>query len=156
MRGPVIRVTNAQREAPIDISRMRHVARCVIRRLRIRTSGTLAMTFIGSRRMQALNERFLRHDRPTDVLSFRYEREPIIGEILIAPRQARSYARGRRIPYEQELARYVVHGLLHWLGQEDRTRAQRWKMRVMEDRLLRHAAYSVQRVAYRRPKSAKR
>ena len=118
------------------MARVRHLARCAARRLRIRTPGTLAITFIGARRMRALNKRFLRHDRPTDVLSFRYEGEPIAGEILVAPGAARRYAARHGIPYEEELARYVVHGLLHWLGHRDSTPQQQQAMRQREDTLL--------------------
>lgn len=131
-----VRVVNAQREAPVPLIRMTRLARRAIRRLRIRAPGTLAIAFIDSRRMRRLNKRFLRHDRPTDVLSFRYDGEPIVGDIVIAPAQARAYARRHGIPYAEELSRYVVHGLLHWLGHEDRTAAERRKMRVMEERLL--------------------
>jgi probable rRNA maturation factor len=131
-----VRVTNAQREAPVSTVRMTRLARRAIRRLGIRVPGRLAITFVASRRLRALNRRFLRRDRPTDVLSFRYDGEPIVGDILIAPAQARAYARRHGLPYAEELARYVVHGLLHWLGHEDRTAAEQRGMRVMEDRLL--------------------
>ncbi len=132
----VVSVHNLQREAPVDTARMARLARCAIRRLRIRTRGTFAITFIGARRMRSLNKRFLRHDRMTDVLSFRYDGEPVVGEILIAPRAARAYATRYDISYTEELSRYVVHGLLHWLGHEDRTAHQQRAMRAREDRLL--------------------
>ena len=143
----IVSVSNAQREAAVDRRRVAHLVRAAARRLAIRVSGTMSVTFITSRRMRQLNKRFLRHDRPTDVLSFRYERESahvrlplagrqVVGEIVIAPREAKTYARQHGIPYEEELARYVVHGLLHWLGHEDATVAQQRKMRAMEDRLL--------------------
>ena len=131
-----VSITNAQREAPVNTTRMGRLARCAIRRLRIRTSGTIAITFIDKRHMRTLNKRFMHQDRATDVLSFRYDGEPICGEILIAPHQAKTYATQQGIAYEQELSRYVVHGLLHWLGHEDRTLAQQRNMRAMEDRLL--------------------
>ena len=129
-------VTNTQHAAPVHVGEMAQFARRAIRRLRIRAKGTLAVTFIDSRRMRRLNKRFMRHDRMTDVLSFRYDDEPVLGEVLIAPAQARAYARRHGIPYRQELSRYVAHGLLHWLGHEDRTVAQQRKMRALEDRLL--------------------
>jgi len=139
-------VTNAQHAAPVHVGEMAQFARRAIRRLRIRAKGTLAVTFIDSRRMRQLNKRFMRHDRMTDVLSFRYDDEPrsnklergepVLGEVLIAPAQARAYARRHGIPYRQELSRYVAHGLLHWLGYEDRTTAQQRTMRALEDRLL--------------------
>jgi probable rRNA maturation factor len=155
-RAITVTVTNAQRQAPVSASWIMRLARRAIRRLRIRTPGTLAITFIGPGRMRTLNRRFKRHDWTTDVLSFRYDgpstrpvgggarsgfrplglHEQIVGEVLINPSAARAYARRHGIPYDEELSRYVVHGLLHWLGHEDRTRAQQQKMRAMEDRLL--------------------
>ena len=132
----VVSVINQQGDVPVSTVQMVKVARCALRRLRIRSRGTFVIAFIGSRRMRALNKRFLRHDRVTDVLSFRYEGEPVVGEILIAPHRARAYAARHGIPYREELARYVVHGLLHWLGHEDETAAQQRRMRAMEDALL--------------------
>ena len=153
----MVSIQNLQREAPVDAARVTKLARCAIRRLRIRERGTLAITFIGTRRMQMLNKRFLHHDRPTDVLSFRYDNaegrrpkarivnglwpqasglRPIIGEILIAPQQARAYAARHKIPYREELSRYVVHGLLHWLGRRDGTPQEQMVMRKQENALL--------------------
>ena len=132
----VVRVTNAQTEVPLNVRRMTRLARCAVRRLAIRTSGTFAITFIDRQRMRALNRRFLQHDRITDVLSFRYDGEPTVGEVFIAPRVARAYAQQHGLPYEHELGRYVVHGLLHWLGEEDRTSRQQTRMRQRENRVL--------------------
>ena len=144
-------LTNAQHDAPVNTARMARIARWAARQLKINGRGTLAITFIGARRMRALNKRFLRHDRMTDVLSFRYDTAegprpkagpptsglwPIVGEILIAPRAARTYAKRHGIAYAEELSRYVVHGILHWLGYDDRTLAQQRQMRSREDRLL--------------------
>src|SRR3990167_4650617 len=114
----VVTVRNEQREAPVRIAQMTRLARCAVRRLRIRAQGTLAITFIDARRMRALNRRFLDHDRATDVLSFRYDLpapargrqagdEPIVGDIVISPAAARAYAKVHATPYRKELARYV-------------------------------------------------
>ena len=70
------------------------------------------------------------------MLSFRYDGEPIVGDILIAPSVARAYAREHRLAYTEELARYVIHGILHWVGEEDGTRREQARMRQQEDRLL--------------------
>ena len=150
-----VTVTNAQRALPISAARVKRLMQCAIRTLRIRAPGTFAITFISDRRMRTLNKRFLRHDRPTDVLSFRYDTaegprpkagppasglRPTVGEILIAPAMARTYAREHGIAYTEELSRYVVHGLLHWLGHDDRTPSQQRKMRAREDRILAQCA----------------
>jgi len=96
----------------------------------------MVITCIDSRAMRQVNRRFLRHRGLTDVVCFRYSGEPVSGEILIAPAFARAYAKRRGLSYRQELARYVIHGLLHWKGYDDKTPAQRRRMRMMEDKLL--------------------
>ena len=151
-----IRLTNAQRTVPVNLPELNRLARRAARSLRIRQRGAMEITFIDERRMRRLNQQFLSHDRPTDVLSFRYDLpaapqrvsrgtaqagagavpERVVGEILIAPQQARRYARAHGLSYREELSRYVVHGLLHWLGHEDRTAAERRRMRLREDKLL--------------------
>ena len=101
----------------------------------------IVVSFIEDGTMRALHGRFLKSRRATDVLSFRYAEKAatgsrIMGEILIAPAAARRYAAAHGAPYRDELARYLVHGLLHWLGHEDGTAAQQRRMRVREDKLL--------------------
>ena len=156
-----VTVTNAQQERPVRLDRMARVATRAVRALRIRTRGTLTITFLSRRQIRAFNRRFLRHDRPTDVLSFRYtdhargskfevrgscpqpstlNPEPIVGEIFIAPALARTYARRHGLSYEEELSRYVVHGILHWLGHEDRTPSEQQRVRALEDDLLARCA----------------
>ena len=131
-----VRLANAQRGTPVPTARMARVARRTVRRLRIRGRGAIAITFIDDRRMRRMNRRFCRHDRVTDVITFRYDGEPTTGEIFVAPSQARRYAREHGVAYLDELSRYVVHGLLHWTGKDDRTAAQQRTMRRMEDALL--------------------
>ncbi len=104
------------------------------------------MNFIDPQTMRRLNRRFTTRTGLTDVLSFRYAPacpanrrgagRQVVGEILVSPACARRYAKQHGLSYRQELARYVIHGLLHWMGHEDRTARQRQKMRAMEDRLL--------------------
>ena len=103
--------------------------------------------------MRGLNRRFLGNPWTTDVLSFRYDvrkstprgqrlrhaqAQKIVGEILIAPEIAMAYAKRHGLPYREELSRYVVHGLLHWLGETDYTKRARERMRRREDKLLVH------------------
>ena len=90
--------------------------------------------------MRRLNRQLLHHDVLTDVLTFRYPDEPIIGEILVAPACARLAAGWYKTSYRQELARYVIHGFLHWVGYEDRTAAQQRRMHALEDDLLARCA----------------
>lgn len=156
-----IDVRNDQREAPVAVAAMRRLARRAVVALKVRKTGRLAVTFIGSAPMRRLNRRFKHHDWATDVLCFRYDGRDggrgtgdkrthvpcpmshvpvVVGEILISPKAAQAYAKRHRLAYREELSRYVVHGLLHWLGEEDGTAAQQRRMRQLEDRLLSRCA----------------
>ena len=98
-----------------------------------------SLVFVGAAEMRRLNRRFTGHRGLTDVLSFRFDGEPVVGEIIVAPEAARRYARAHGLAYREELARYVVHGLLHWTGEEDDTPRQQARMRRLEDALLKSA-----------------
>lgn len=85
-----------------------------------------------------LNREFLRHDYRTDVLSFVIDasEDGIEGEVYVDLDTAEDNAARFGVPYEQEVARYVVHGLLHLAGHDDDTDAARAAMQRLEDRYL--------------------
>jgi len=143
----------------IPLTWLKRVAARVVRALRITGRGRLSIAFVDAPTMRRLNRTFLQHRGLTDVLTFRYAEEGVrcqvsgvragrtrhptpvarhltLGEILVSPTFARQYAQEHGVSYEEELARYVVHGLLHWVGHDDRTPRQRRRMRQMEDQLL--------------------
>jgi probable rRNA maturation factor len=80
------------------------------------------IVFVGDRQIQELNRRFLKRDRPTDVISFnsvqpRLRGEPcLLGEVYVSRDRARAQARQYGVTYASELRRLVLHGLLHLLG----------------------------------------
>jgi len=84
--------------------------------------------------MTPLNEQFHHVAGPTDILTFDYGDA---GELIISVDHAVAQARRYRTKPSRELALYVVHGLLHLAGQDDRTVAQRRKMRAAERLTLR-------------------
>lgn len=152
----IVAVTNAQHEAPVNLAAMTRLTRQATQQLKIRGRGLMAVAFIPDAQMKGLNYRFKGRNRLTDVLCFRYDGEPVVGEILIAPRQAQKYAAAHALPYREELSRYVVHGLLHWLGHEDRTKPQQQRMRRMEDGLLVACGIDVQNATRRSARSVRR
>jgi probable rRNA maturation factor len=90
--------------------------------------------------MRLLNCRFRGQDCPTDVLSFHYdggseEDIPFLGDIVISPEAAFENAGRWRTPFEKEIRRLMIHGLLHLLCYDHETDAG--EMRCLEKRLLR-------------------
>ena len=87
--------------------------------------GEVALALVGDRKMRALNRRYRGIDRATDVLAFPADlplpRSPrgaprLLGDIVIATGVARRQARAAGEPFETELRRLALHGLLHLLG----------------------------------------
>lgn len=83
-----------------------------------------------------LNERFLRHRGPTDVITFSFPPVPGApgrrGEIYVNAERALLEARRRRIDPSRELAFYIAHGFDHLAGFDDRTPAMRARMHRRE------------------------
>ncbi len=89
-------------------------------------------------RVHELNREYLGHDYRTDVLSFLIDRtdDGLAGEVYVDLDTAETNAAHFGEPYEREVARYVVHGLLHLAGHDDATDAEREAMRRLEDGYL--------------------
>jgi len=100
-------------------------AEALVRRLNREVSpgpGTVNVVLVDDSRMRELNHRFLRRDRPTDVLAFPLKlREPggprgLLGEVYVSRDRAREQAKRYAVKYHDEVRRLVLHGILHLLG----------------------------------------
>ncbi|HEX6576044.1 MAG TPA: rRNA maturation RNase YbeY [Gemmatimonadaceae bacterium] len=100
------------------------------------TNAMISVAFVGETAIARMNEQYLGHSGPTDVISFGMGRNapglPAIGDIYICPSVARRNARANSVSERQELARLVVHGALHVAGydhpeDETRTSSTMWK-----------------------------
>ena len=91
--------------------------------------------------MARVNETFLQHSGSTDVITFDHQDDGaaasgLHGEIFICIDDALSQAREFRATWQSELARYVIHGILHLDGFDDLQPAARKKMKAEENRML--------------------
>ena len=94
--------------------------------------------------MTALNRTFRGVPRPTDVLAFPAEAagkpagaEGYLGDVAISVETARRQAARRGHPLERESALLLIHGILHLVGHDHRTPAQRRRMWRLQASLLR-------------------
>lgn len=81
-------------------------------------AGEISLALLGDADIRAMNRDHLKHDRVTDVISFRLweEGEPVVGDVYIGVEQAERQAAEAGVSLEEELARLAVHGTLHSLG----------------------------------------
>jgi probable rRNA maturation factor len=94
-----------------------------------RARGEYAVALVTDARVRALNRKYRRKDKPTDVLSF----EP--SDIVIARGVAKRQARAAGHSYAAELKILALHGLLHLLGYDHEDPGDRGRMARVERRL---------------------
>ncbi len=99
-------------------------------------SGMVNLVFCPDSQVRALNKRYRKLDKVTDVLSFVYGDDDVWGEIYIASEQARRQAPRWKNTLYDELRRLVVHGALHLAGHDHMAAKERKAMRAKEDEYL--------------------
>lgn len=118
-------------------ARLLRSARRFLGRLRVR-QAELFVALVTDGEIRELNRRWRRKDEATDVLSFPAGEMPpggprSLGDIVISLDTARRVA-PRRV--DEELDRYLAHGLLHLLGYDHVRRGDAKKMAAAEAKLL--------------------
>ena len=118
--------------------------------------GGVCVSFLSPAGIERVNEEFLGHYGPTDVISFDYRAEDDPGfadgadasgaeddgdadpsiELIVCPAVAYEQAVKRGLPYEEEVALYVAHGLLHAAGYDDLNPKAKRVMRRAEKRVM--------------------
>jgi probable rRNA maturation factor len=85
-----------------------------------------------------MNVQFLKHTTLTDIITFNYNpsKTEIEGEIYISIDRVRDNAKTFETDFETELNRVIIHGVLHLIGYNDKTKPQKAIMREKEDTYL--------------------
>jgi probable rRNA maturation factor len=125
----MIHLTNGQSRVKIPAAKVRRLA------ARILGKRNLSVAFVTNAAIRKINRRFLQHDFATDVISFPLGTD-LVGELVISAEFAVGEAKARGIPVEEELLRYVAHGILHLLGYDDHRPADKARMWKRQEREL--------------------
>jgi probable rRNA maturation factor len=132
-------VRNLQRKVRVNIADLEEFAqKAAMKCLRLPSASTtdlqkltdVAVLIVSDRRMATLHRRFMKERGPTDVITFQH------GEIFIGAETAVRNARRFGKSLGRELRLYIVHGLLHLHGFEDRDEKTTRKMRWAERKIL--------------------
>ena len=136
---PQISVRNLQRKISLNAASLEKFAakavRCCLethkaKETELTTLPNVFVWLISDRRMSRLHREFLGQAGSTDVLTFQH------GEIFISVETAKRHARAFGNSLVRELQLYIVHGLLHLNGFDDRTQAGARKMERMQAKIL--------------------
>ena len=140
MTVPKVTVHNLQRKISLNVAELERFTGNALqnslqshrrKRTDLRKLSEISVWLISDRRMALLHRRFLGQSGPTDVLTFQH------GEIFISVETARRHARAFGNSLVHELNLYIVHGLLHLHGFDDRTPAESRKMKTAQEKILR-------------------
>lgn len=140
-RKPGIEVRNAQRSVRVLTAQLQSFGEtaCLLAwkykrpRSPIRSLRTISITIVADRQMAKLHRQFCGISGTTDVLTFDH------GEIVISAQTAVRHARDFHSTPQQELHLYLLHGLLHLCGFDDRSPRARTVMHKLQDKLVRAA-----------------
>ncbi len=99
--------------------------------------GEVGYLFTDDDKILEVNRRYLNHDFYTDIITFDYSAEDTIsGDIVISVDTVRSNAALFRRPFDEELHRVIIHGILHLCGLSDKLPGERQKMEEAENEAL--------------------
>ena len=99
--------------------------------------GNLNYLFCDDSYLINVNRTYLNHDTYTDIITFDYvEGSVVSGDIMISLELQRENATLFNSSFEQELRRVIIHGVLHLLGQADKSDEDAAEMRRKEESAL--------------------
>lgn len=99
--------------------------------------GNISYLFCGDEYLLGVNRQYLNHDTYTDIITFDYVSADLIsGDIMISVDRVGENANTFGVPFENELHRVIVHGVLHLLGQGDKSDEEAKVMRRLEEDAL--------------------
>jgi probable rRNA maturation factor len=126
----------------LNVQLLRRIARYLFATLLPSEPYELCLHLVDAVEMERLNDKFLDHIGPTDVITFDHrqlESNPnahLHGEIFICVDVAIKQAREFETTWKQEVVRYLVHGALHLHGHDDHDAPLRRVMKRAEDKFL--------------------
>jgi probable rRNA maturation factor len=129
-----VSIASPQETVAVDRASMRQTVRTVLEG-EGQNNAEISLAFVDNATIRQLNQRYLQHDKPTDVLSFSLSEGKagkLMGELVIGAEVAREQAEEGGHDVRAELALYVIHGLLHLCSYDDKTPAGVAKMRARE------------------------
>jgi len=99
--------------------------------------GDINYIFCDDEYLHQINVEHLGHDTLTDIISFDYTvGNEISGDVFVSVERVKDNAIDFNVPFDIELKRVLVHGILHYCGYKDKSDSEEFLMRSKEDEKL--------------------
>ncbi len=132
-------VRNLQRRLPLALPWLRRFAAVALEEagshsgdgaFALPALDEVSVAIVSDRRIAQIHVDFMGIAGPTDVITFDH------GDIVLSAETARTYAAEYGQSVDREVALYILHGLLHLNGFDDRTAGDRKRMHAVQARLF--------------------
>jgi probable rRNA maturation factor len=133
-----VSVESRQRKLRLNLPRISEIAGSILRQEGVKDAN-LTIVFVTAKRMRSYNNRFLSRNYATDVLAFDLSEEggaSLVGDIVISTDAALKNAKFYGQTPARELCLYVIHGILHLTGYDDKDEAGVQRMGERQEELL--------------------
>ena len=102
-----------------------------------KTVNELHFVFCDDNYLINKNQQYLNHDTYTDIITFDYtENEGLCGDIFISVERVKENAITFAVPFDEEIRRVMVHGVLHLIGYNDKSDKEKEMMTKKENQYL--------------------
>lgn len=123
-----IEIYEKKSKIPYPKNLIKKITNLIFRSEKIR-DFEISVAYLDKEDLKELNKRYRNLNRTTNVLSFLYEKEPILrGEVVIS-----NYSVEKK---KEDFLKLYIHGLLHLAGYDHMKKSDREKMRNLEDKYL--------------------
>lgn len=96
--------------------------------------GEISIIFCSDDYLLAINRQYLKHDYFTDIITFDYvEGVTISGDIFISYDRVMENSEKFNSGFADELSRIIIHGVLHLIGYEDKSKKGKLVMTEKEN-----------------------
>ena len=115
-----------------------------------REVDSLSYIFCSDKYLLEINRKFLKRDYYTDIITFDLSENSnlVVGEIYISVERVKENSKALKVPVNLELHRVIFHGALHLCGFNDKSKPEKIKMTLEEDKNLKKYLGDVPRIPF--------
>jgi len=128
---------NVLKDSEVDKRFIHNIVKELKNELEFELSG-IQINFVNSAEIMRINKVYLNHNYSTDIITFDYSgsQKMLDGEIYISIEDAAFNAKKFGVKLKEEIMRLVIHGFLHLLGFNDKSRKDKIVMKEIENKLF--------------------
>lgn len=134
----MIKIINQQKVKRINLKKLKKLLGKVFAILKT-DSREISFLLCDNKFITNLNRRFLKKNHPTDVISFPLKdvfTSDYLGEVVVSVEEAVRASKRYNTSWERELTLYLIHGILHLLGYDDKLNKKKEAMEKKQEEIM--------------------